>query len=77
VRPRQAFQVGAELPVIVATQCDAPESLAKSYSLRVHGGREHRLGRRLDGEEMTVEIGHGRIGHRIDRGEELRQRAGV
>ena len=75
--PPQAFQVGGQLAVIIAARYDAAQSLVKPYSLGVHGGREHRPCGRLDGEEMTVEIGHSRVGYRINRGEEFSQRIGT
>ena len=77
VRPPQAFEVGGQLTVIIADRYDAAQSLVKPYSLGVHGGREHRPCGRLAGEEMTVEIGHSRVGYRINRGEEFSQRIGT
>lgn len=66
VRAPELLQVGHEQGRVVPILGDADQGAEEALALHVHGGREHRPDLVVHGEQLAVEIGHGRVGDRLE-----------
>jgi hypothetical protein len=66
VRTPELFQVGPEYRRVILVAGDADQGAEEPLALHVHGRREHGPDLAVHGEQLSVEIGHRRVGDRFE-----------